>query len=85
MPSFGAFCQKIAVFFNASVFFFFFTFLLGSKGREAPRSSRGVLGAPRACPNTPRSGVSRQAVESAIAGPKMDISYFNLGGAIIYA
>ena len=42
-------------------------------GCGAPRSSRGVLGAPRACPNTPRSGVSRQASESAIAGEKAEI------------
>ena len=52
---------------------FFFTFLLGSMGREAPRSSRRVPGASLACPNTPRTGVFRQASDSVKTDSEMDL------------
>ena len=55
--------QKTVFFIKTSgFFFFFFTFLLGSKGRGAPRSSPGYLGAPQACTSTPTAGVPMQAI-----------------------
>ena len=39
----------------------FFTFLPGSNGRGAPKSSAGVLRAPQVCMTTPRTGVPTQA------------------------
>ena len=56
-PKFGGKTEKVSI----HSIFFFFTFLLGSKGRGAPRSSPGFLGAPQACTSTPTSGVPMQA------------------------
>ena len=53
----------------------FFTILLGSKGRGAPKSSRGVLGAPRACANTHRSGVSGKASDSVQTYSEADLGH----------
>ena len=45
-------------------------------GREAPRSSSGVLGAPRACTNTPRTGVPMQASDRMGTVSEADLRVF---------